>query len=134
MFIVGINLKSMKELTKAQEDILKAVWEVGNGAVADVLEKLVEPKPAYNTVATVIKVLERKGYIGHKTYGKTNVYHALISRNEYANHIIKDAFTGLFKGSLNQMVSPFIKSKEIGISELEELRLMVEDEIKKHKK
>jgi predicted transcriptional regulator len=123
----------MKEITKAQEDILKAVWDIGNGAVADVLEKLPDPKPAYNTVATVIKVLERKGYIGHKTYGKTNVYHALISRNEYANQVVKDAFTGLFNGSLNQMVSPFIKSKEIGITELEELRIMLESEIEKQK-
>lgn len=124
----------MEEITKAQEDILKAVWEVENGAVADILDKLPEPKPAYNTVATVIKVLERKGYVGHKTYGKTNVYHALISRKEYANKVIKDAFTGLFNRSINQMISPFIKNREISIAELEELKLMVESEIKKQKK
>lgn len=124
---------AMKEITRAQEDILKAVWEVGNGAVADVLEKIPEPKPAYNTVATVIKVLEKKGYIGHKTYGKTNVYHALISKTEYAHHIVKDAFTGLFNGSLNQMVSPFITNKGINLTELEELRHMLESEIKKQK-
>jgi len=123
----------MKEITKAQEDILKAVWETGDGAVADILEKLPEPRPAYNTVATVIKVLERKGYLGHKTYGKTNVYRALISRKEYAHSVVKDAFTGLFNGSLNQLVSPLIKNKEISITELEELRGMLESEIKKQK-
>ncbi|MFZ0281025.1 MAG: BlaI/MecI/CopY family transcriptional regulator [Bacteroidales bacterium] len=124
----------MKEITKAQEDILKAIWEIENGAVADVLEKLTEPKPAYNTVATVIKVLERKGYVSHKTYGKTHVYYALINRKEYAHHIVKDAFTGLLNSSLNQMVSPFIKNKEIGIHELEELKQMLESEIEKQKK
>ena len=124
----------MKEITKAQEDILKVIWEIENGAVADVLEKLPEPRPAYNTVATVIKVLERKGYLAHKTYGKTHVYFALITRKEYAHHIVKDAFTGLFNGSLNQMVSPFIKNKEIGIRELEELKKMLESEIEKQKK
>lgn len=124
----------MKEITKAQEEILKAVWEVENGAVADILDQLPEPKPAYNTVATVIKVLERKGYLGHKTYGKTNVYHALIGRKEYANKVVKDAFTGLFNKSINQMISPFIKDKEISIAELEELRQMVESEINKQKK
>lgn len=123
----------MKEITKAQEDILKAIWETGDGAVADILERLPDPKPAYTTVATVIKVLERKGYVGHRTYGKTNVYHARVSRNEYANKVIKDAFTGLFNGSLHQMVSPFIKSREVDIRELEELRLMLESEIKKQK-
>jgi BlaI family transcriptional regulator, penicillinase repressor len=124
----------MKEITKAQEDILKALWEIENGAVGDVLEKLSEPKPAYNTVATVIKVLEKKGYLAHKTYGKTNVYYAIISKREYAHHIAKEAFTGLFNGSLNQMVSSFVKNKDISISELEELRQMLETEIKNQKK
>lgn len=124
----------LKEITKAQEDILKAVWEIETGAVTDVLDKLPEPKPAYNTVATVIKVLERKGYIGHKTYGKTNVYFPLVSRSDYAHHIVRDAFTGLFNKSLNQMVSPLIKNREIGIAELEELKQIIASEIKRQKK
>lgn len=123
----------MKEITKAQEDILKAVWEIENGAVYDVLEVLPEPKPAYTTVATVIKVLEKKGFLGHKTYGKTNVYHALVSRNEYAQQVVKEAFIGLFNGSLNQMVSPLLNNRGIKLSELEELRSMIESEIKKQK-
>ena len=129
-----MNNKRLPEITKAQEDILKAVWDIENGAVADVLENLPDPKPAYNTVATVIKVLEKKGYLGHKTYGKTNVYFALLSRKEYANHIIKDTFTGLFGGSLNQLVSPLLKNKEISLSELEELKNIIESEINKQKK
>lgn len=124
----------MKEITKAQEDILKAVWEIEIGAVTDVLEKLPDPKPAYNTVATVIKVLERKGYLSHKTYGKTNVYFALVSRSQYAHYIIRDAFTGLFNKSINQMVSPLIKNREISIVELEELKQIVESEIKRQMK
>ena len=124
----------MKEITKAQEEILKAIWEIGNGAVTDVLEQLPDPKPAYNTVATVIKVLERKGYVAHNTYGKTNVYFALVTKKEYADHILKEAFTGFFNSSLNQLVSPFIKNREISINELEELKKMLELEIEKQKK
>lgn len=124
----------LPEITKAQEDILKAVWEAGDGAVTDILDKLPDPKPAYNTVATVIKVLERKGYLAHKTYGKTNVYHALVSREEYGSSVLKDAFTGLFNRSLNQMVSPLLSSDEIGLTELEELRRIIESEINKQKK
>jgi BlaI family transcriptional regulator, penicillinase repressor len=124
----------MKEITNAQEEILKAVWKIENGAVSDVLEKLTEPKPAYNTVATVIKVLEKKGYLGHRTYGKTNVYYALISRNDYAQQVVKNTFTGLFNRSLNQMVSPLIQNKEISLTELEELRQIVESEINKQRK
>jgi len=124
----------MKEITKAQEEVLKVIWEIGNGAVADVLDNFPEPKPAYNIIATVIKVLEGKGYVGHRTYGKTHVYYPLVSREEYANHVVKEAFTGLFNGSLHQMVSPFIKNRSISINELEELRQMVESEIEKKRK
>ncbi len=120
----------MKEITKAQEDLLKALWEIKEGAVSDVLESLPEPKPAYNTVATVIKVLEKKGYVTHRTYGKTNVYYAVVSKRDYAQHVMKDTFKGLFNGSLNQMVSAFVRSKEVSLNDLEELKEMLEKEIK----
>ncbi len=124
----------MKEITKAQEEVLKALWDIENGAVADVLENIPGPKPAYNTVATVIKVLEKKGYIGHRTFGKTHVYYPLVSREEYANHVVREAFTGLFNGSLHQMVSPFIRNRSISIRDLEELRQILESEIEKKRK
>jgi BlaI family transcriptional regulator, penicillinase repressor len=124
----------MKELTKAQEDILKVLWEINDGAVSDVLDKLRDPKPAYNTVATVIKVLEKKGYVSHKTYGKTNVYSAIVSKQDYTKNMMKSTISGLFNGSLNQMMSYFVKNKEVGINELEELKSMLEEEIKKQKK
>jgi BlaI family transcriptional regulator, penicillinase repressor len=123
----------MKEITKAQEDILKALWKIGEGAVSDVLDVLPEPKPAYNTVATVIKVLEKKGYITHKTYGKTNVYYAVIPRKDYAQYVLKDTYKNLFNSSLNQMMSFFVKNKDISIHELEELKKMLEQEIEKQK-
>lgn len=124
----------MKEITKAQEDILKAIWRIEEGAVSDVLEVLPEPKPAYNTVATVIKVLEKKGYLTHKTYGKTNVYFPLVEKKEYASNILKDTFKNFFSGSLNLMFSQFVKNKKVGLNELEELRKLVDDEIKNYKK
>jgi BlaI family transcriptional regulator, penicillinase repressor len=124
----------MKELTKAQEDILKVLWEIQDGAVSDVLDKLKDPKPAYNTVATVIKVLEKKGYVIHRTYGKTNVYSAKISKQDYAQNMLKSSIKGLFNGSLNQMMSFFVKSNDVSINELEELKIMLETEIKKQKK
>lgn len=124
----------MKEITKAQEDILRALWKINEGAVSDVLDSLSDPKPAYNTVATVIKVLEKKGYISHKTYGKTNVYYSIVSQKDYAQHILKDTFKSLFNSSLNQMVSYFVKNKEISLNELEELRAMLDHEIKNQKK
>jgi len=124
----------MKEITKAQEEVLKALWEIQDGAVSDILGSLPNPKPAYNTVATVIKVLERKGYVSHKTYGKTHVFFPLVTRKEYAQHILQDTYRGLFNGSAHQLVSSFVRNKEISLSELEELKAIVEHEIKNHKK
>lgn len=92
----------MKEITKAQEDILKALWQIKEGAVSDILDNLEEPKPAYNTVATVIKVLEKKGYVSHKTFGKTYVYFPVVSKKDYAQHILKDTFRGLFNGGCKE--------------------------------
>ena len=119
----------MKEITKAQEEILKALWKIQEGAVSDVLEALQDPKPAYNTVATVIKVLENKEYVTHKTFGKTNVYYPLVSEKDYAKHILKDTAKGFFNGSLNQMVSFFVKNKDLSVNELEELKQLIEKEI-----
>ena len=120
----------MKEITRAQEELLKALWELKEGAVSNVLEILPDPKPAYNTVATVIKVLEKKGYLSHRTFGKTNVYYPLISKKEYAHYVLKETCLGLFNGSLDQLLSSFIKSKEVSVYELEELKNMLKKEIK----
>lgn len=128
------NNYTMIEITKAQEDILKALWEIGDGAVSDVLDVLPEPKPAYNTIATVIKVLEKKGYVNHKTYGKTNVYFPQISKKDYANHILKETVKGLYNGSVNQVVSFFVKDEKVSLNELEDLRKMLDDEIKNYEK
>jgi predicted transcriptional regulator len=124
----------MKEITKAQEDLLKALWVIKEGAVSDILDSLPNPKPAYNTVATVIKVLEKKGYVSHKTYGKTHVYFPLVTKKEYAHYVLKDTFKGLFNGSLNQLVSTFVKSKDISLSDLEDLKELLEKEINNKKK
>ncbi len=124
----------MKEITKAQEELLKALWKIDEGAVSDILDSLPEPKPAYNTVATVIKVLEKKGYVAHKTYGKTHVYYPVVAKKDYAQHIMKDTFKNFFNNSIPQLVSSFVKNKEVSLAELEELKEMLEKEIRNKKK
>ena len=77
----------MEEITKAQEEILRVLWEIGEGAVADVVEKLPNPKPAYTTVATVIKVLEKKGYVAHRKFGNIHVYYPVVTKKAYAKYV-----------------------------------------------
>ncbi len=123
----------MQELTKAQEEILKALWKIERGAVSDILNALSEPKPAYNTVATVIKVLEKKKYVSYNKYGKTFVYYPLVTQKEYGKQIFTNTLKSLYNNSLTQMVSHFMKSKKVSIDELEALKASIEDEIKKQK-
>jgi predicted transcriptional regulator len=122
----------MKELTKAQEEVLKVIWKIEEGAVSDVLKALPEQKPAYTTVATVINVLEKKGYVMHKKFGKTKVFYPLVSKKEYARFILKDTAKGYFNGSFNKMAQFFV-GKELSLSELEELRMILEKEINEKK-
>lgn len=123
----------MEELTKAQEEILLVLWDIQEGAVADVVERLSEPKPAYTTVATVIKVLEKKNYVAHRKYGNIHVYYPVVTKKAYAKHVLKDAYKGLFNNSINQLVSFFVKEKDVPVSELEELKKLIDQEIKKQK-
>lgn len=118
----------MKEITKAQEEVLKAIWTIEEGAVSDVLEVFPEPKPAYTTVATVINVLEKKEYLRHKKFGKTKVYYPLISEREYVRFILIDTAKSYFNGSFNKMAQFFV-TKELTLNELEELRTMLDTEI-----
>lgn len=123
----------MQELTKAQEEILRILWDIEEGVVSDIIEKLPTPKPAYNTVSTVVKVLEKKGYVSHRTYGKTHVYFPLVKKRQYAQFIMKDAVKGLFDGSLKQAVSFFVKQKDASVSDLEEIKQLIEKEIESQK-
>jgi predicted transcriptional regulator len=119
----------MQELTKAQEQILRILWEIEEGVVTDIIERLPEPKPAYNTVSTVVKVLEKKAYVDHKVYGKTHVYYPVVTKKKYTSHIMKDSLKSLFNGSVKQAVSFFVRQKDADLAELEELKLMIEQEI-----
>jgi BlaI family transcriptional regulator, penicillinase repressor len=131
---ICIKIFSMIEITKSQEEILKVLWDIKEAVVSDVIEKLPDPKPAYNTVATVIKVLEKKGYLSHKVYGKTYVYFAIVNQKDYAKYVFKDSLKSIFNNSLNQAVSFFVKQNKTSLSELEELRNYIEEEIKKKTK
>lgn len=124
----------MEEITHAQEEVLRALWQINDGAVSDVLSQLDDPKPAYNTVATVIKVLEKKKYIAHRSYGKTNVYYPLISKKQYAQHMISNSVKDFFNSSISQLVSAFVNQKKISVNELEEIKNLVETELQKQKK
>ena len=117
----------MKELTKAEDQIMQILWEIKQGFVKDVMERLPEPKPAYNTVSTIVRILETKGFVGHKAYGKTHEYFPLISKEKYTQFYLNNMVKGYFNGSFASLVSFFAKESTLKTGELEEIMKQLEE-------
>src|ERR1700743_3100911 len=95
----------IKELTKAEEQIMQILWQLKKAIVKDILEKIPEPKPAYNTVSTVVRVLEGKGFIDHKAYGNSHVYFATINESDYKKFTFDKMMKNYFSNSYQSLVS-----------------------------
>lgn len=111
----------IKELTKAEEQIMQAIWKIGKGFAKDIHEQLVDPKPAYNTVLTVIRVLCEKGFVTFNTYGKSNEYAPTLSREEYSAQRLNSLKKNYFNNSSAQLLSFFVKESNMDLKELDEL-------------
>lgn len=123
----------MKQLTRAEEQIMQVLWKLEKAFVKDIIVHLPDPKPAYNTVSTIIRILEKKGFVGYKAYGKTHEYYHLIDKPEYTQKYLRNFVKNYFSNSYKQMVSFFAKQENLSISEMEEMRRMIEEEIEKQK-
>ncbi len=122
----------MRELTKAEEQIMQIIWELGPSFIKEILAGMPAPKPAYTTVSTIVRILEQKGFVGHKAFGTTHQYFALISKEEYSHFSMKKMLENYFDGSLKQMVSFFSKREGLTVKEMEDLLRAVE-KLKKEK-
>jgi len=122
------------QLTKAEEQIMQILWEMGEGLVKDIRDHFNDPKPARNTVSTVLRILEKKGYVGHKSYGNVYLYLPLISKSEYSKTQLFGLMEGYFNNSFPAMASFFAKEKDLTLSELEEMLEDTKKELSKDKK
>ena len=110
-----------QELTRAELEVMQILWNKGRCLVHDVLAEMPEPKPAYNTVSTVIRVLEKKGFVDHKAYGNTYEYFALVDRDTYTQGFMSSVLNNFFGGSASRMVSFLSSNKSISIEETDEI-------------
>lgn len=127
------KVEDMKELTKAEEQIMQVLWEIKKGFVKDIIELLPEPKPAYNTVSTIVRILEKKGFAEHETFGKTHRYYPLVGKKDYTNFYMKNFVKNYFSDSYRQMVSFFTRENDLSVGELEELKKIVDKELNSKK-
>ena len=111
----------MKELTKAEEQIMQVLWKMEKAFVKEIIEQLPEPKPAYNTVSTIVRILQDKGFVGHEAFGKSHRYYPLVDKNTYTKKFLKNFINNYFGNSFSQMVSFFAREENIDLKELEEI-------------
>jgi predicted transcriptional regulator len=120
----------MKTLTKAEEQIMQVVWEVKEGFIRDIMDRLPTPKPHQNTVATILKILVEKEFVGVKAMGRQHQYYPLVSKQKYSKDSMKNLVKGYFDGSFSEAVSFMVKENNISMEELE----MLLQQLKKSKK
>lgn len=113
--------KKFKPLTKAEEEIMQELWKLEHAFVKDVIEELPEPKPHYNTVSTIIKILEEKGFVAHESFGKSNRYYPVVKKDDYSKNSMKQFVGKYFEGSFASMLSFFAKEEDISVKELEDI-------------
>lgn len=110
-----------KPLTKAEEDIMQVLWKLEKAFVKEIVDEMPDPKPHYNTVSTIIKILTDKGVVGFETFGKANRYYPLIQKEEYSKKTMMNFVKKYFEGSYSNMFSFFAKEKDISVAELEDI-------------
>ena len=125
---------AMKELTKAEEQVMQILWDLERGLVNDILERMPDPKPAYNTVSTVVRILEKKGFVHHKAYGKTHEYFPLVSKEQYTKGYLKGFVEGYFANSYKSLVSFFSEHENLSSGEIEEMIALLQDQLKQSNK
>ncbi len=109
------------ELTKAEEQVMHILWELQEAFVKDIVDKFPDPKPAYNTVSTIIRILEKKGVVSYHAFGRTHRYYPLISKEAYLKNTTESLVDRFFDGSARNLLSFFVKEKDISIKELEKI-------------
>ena len=122
-----MNTKT-QELTRAELEIMQILWQIEKGFVNDILETMPTPKPAYNTVSPIIRILEKKGFVAHRAYGKSHEYYPIISRTEYTSSFMTSVVNNFFGGSIGNMVSFLSHDKGISVSEANEIIKMLKEE------
>lgn len=116
----------IKELTRAEEQLMQVLWQLGKGYVKDVIDLLPEPKPAYNTVSTIIRILENKGFVGHTAFGKSHEYHPIITKEQYQSFAADKLLNGYFDNSVKRMFSFFVQKEKIDVKEADEIMKLIE--------
>jgi predicted transcriptional regulator len=126
-------MKKTIELTKAEREVMHILWNKGIALVQDIIAEMPEPKPAYNTVSTIVRILEQKGIVGHTAYGRFHRYHPLVEKAKYTRGYMKDVMHNFFGNSVPEMVSFFTQQENLSVKELVAIKQLIEKELHEKK-
>ncbi len=115
-----------KELTRAEEQLMQVLWQLEKGFVKDVLDQLPAPKPAYNTVSTIIRILEQKGFVDHRAYGKSHEYFPIVSKEQYRAFATEKLMEGYFENSVTGLFSFFAKKNKVDLKEADQILKLIQ--------
>ena len=127
-----MNENEIRELTRAEEEVMQVMWKIEKGFVKNILDHFSEPKPAYNTVSTIVRILEDKGFISHIAYGKSHEYHPNISKSMYSKFMLGNISNGYFSGSFKNLVSFMAEENDLSIRDIEEIEKILKTKKRKH--
>lgn len=113
-------------LTKSEEQVMQSLWTLGKGFAGEVASNVEEPKPAYRTVLSIIRILESKGFVGHQEYNGNNQYFPIVSKEKYSGQMLGLLMKNYFGASYSSLVSFFLKDKNISSQDLDDLSQLVE--------
>ncbi|MCB0660068.1 MAG: BlaI/MecI/CopY family transcriptional regulator [Saprospiraceae bacterium] len=119
-----------RKLTRAEEEVMQLFWEKGPSLVSSLIDSMPEPKPAHSTISTIVRILEKKGFLDHKAYGKTYEYFPIITKNAYSKFSLKGLIKNYFEGSANALVNFLVEENALSLAELEELKKDIEEKLK----
>ncbi|WP_138475401.1 BlaI/MecI/CopY family transcriptional regulator [Dyadobacter bucti] len=117
----------IRSLTRAEAEIMKILWQLEKAFIKDILALMPDPKPAYNTVSTFIRILEKKNVVGHTTYGNTHQYFPLISEEEYKRHEVQQLMANYFDNSVENLVSFFVKDNHLKTKDFDEIMKFINE-------
>jgi BlaI family transcriptional regulator, penicillinase repressor len=121
----------MKELTRAEEQVMQELWKLEKAFVKELIEQMPEPKPAYNTVSTIVRILEEKSFVAHEALGKSHRYYPTVTKEEYSRFTAGNLLGKYFDGSVKELLSFFVKDKQVDLKQLDQMLSQIKDENKK---
>lgn len=121
----------LQTLTKAEEEVMQIIWQLDKCLVRDIIEKLGDPDMPHSTISSVVRILEKKGFVAHKAYGKTHEYFPIITKEDYAQHGVKSLMEKYFGGSPKKLVSFLVQQDDLDLKELNDLMKTLDNSKKK---